>query len=152
MEVYRLSLKKFAEPLSGKGAATKGGRWNSPGIEVVYTAANRSLAMAEVLVHFTLATVPSDYVMSTICIPDDVPITKIAPRELSTVWNTVPPPVSTRKIGDNFIAENRFCLLEVPSAVTQGDRNILINPRHPDFKRIKVVQVEKFLFDKRFFR
>ena len=56
MEVYRLTRQKFASRLSGKGAAIKGARWNSPGVEIVYTAVNRSLAMAEVAVHFTLAT------------------------------------------------------------------------------------------------
>ena len=71
MEVYRLSRESFALPLSGKGAALKGARWNSPGVELIYSAANRSLAMAEIAVHFTLATLPSDYVMLTIFIPDD---------------------------------------------------------------------------------
>jgi len=53
VEVYRLSRGKYARPLSGKGASIYGARWNSPGIELIYTAANRSLAMAEVFVHFT---------------------------------------------------------------------------------------------------
>ncbi|MBA2407387.1 MAG: RES family NAD+ phosphorylase, partial [Chitinophagales bacterium] len=56
MEVYRLSRQKFAGSLSGKGAAIKGARWNSAGVELIYTSANRSLAMAEIAVHFSLAT------------------------------------------------------------------------------------------------
>ena len=48
MEAYRLSRTKFADTLSGKGAALKGARWNSIGVEIIYTAGNRSLAMAEV--------------------------------------------------------------------------------------------------------
>ena len=43
-----LAREKFAGSLSGKGAAISGARWNSVGIEMIYTAANRSLAMAEV--------------------------------------------------------------------------------------------------------
>ena len=54
MEVFRLTRSKFSNILSGKGAAEKGARWNSMGMELIYTAANRSLAMAEVAVHFTL--------------------------------------------------------------------------------------------------
>jgi RES domain-containing protein len=76
MEVYRLSREKFAGTLSGKGAATKGARWNSVGVELIYTAANRSLAMAEVAVHFTLATLPDDYVMVTIFIPGSISLQK----------------------------------------------------------------------------
>ena len=72
MEVFRLSREKFSTVLSGIGAAIKGARWNSVGTEIIYTAANRSLAMAEVAVHFSVSTIPDDYVMITIFIPDDV--------------------------------------------------------------------------------
>jgi len=51
MEVFRLSRAKYADQLSGYGAALKGARWNSRGVEMIYAAENRSLAMAEVLVH-----------------------------------------------------------------------------------------------------
>jgi len=53
MEVYRLAQARYAKDLTGKGAAAKGARWNSPGEELLYTAQNRSLAMAEIAVHFT---------------------------------------------------------------------------------------------------
>jgi RES domain-containing protein len=71
MEAYRLSREKFASILSGKGAALKGARWNSIGVKLVNTASNKSLAMAEVAVHFTLATPPGDYMMITIYLPDN---------------------------------------------------------------------------------
>ena len=44
MEAYRLCREKFSSNLSGIGAAIKGARWNSIGIEIIYTASNRSLA------------------------------------------------------------------------------------------------------------
>ena len=152
MEAYRLSREKFARTLSGKGAALKGARWNSIGVELVYTAGNRSLAMAEVAVHFTLATLPSDYMMITIFIPDDISIQKLNVPNLPTGWNTFPHPSTTQAIGDQFIADNKFCVLQIPSAVTQGDYNLLINPNHPDFKRIKIIATDKFPFDKRIFK
>ena len=152
MEAYRLSRKKFAASLSGKGAALKGARWNSIGVELIYTASNRSLAMAEVAVHFTLATLPSDYMMTTIFIPDDISLQKLNVSDLPTDWNTFPHPSTTQTIGDQFIADNKFCILQIPSAVTQGDYNLLINPNHPDFKRIKIIATDKFPFDKRIFK
>lgn len=82
MKVFRLAREKFATSLSGKGAALKGARWNSVGIELIYTAMNRSLAMAEVAVHFTFTTLPEDYMMITIDIPDDIPIKKHSIEEL----------------------------------------------------------------------
>lgn len=152
MEAYRLSRKKFASPLSGKGAALKGARWNSTGIELIYSAGNRSLAMAEVAVHFSLATLPMDYVMVTIFIPDDISIQKLNVSELPIGWNAFPHPSTTQAIGDKFIGENNYCILQIPSAVTQGDYNQLINTNHPDFKRIKIILIEKFPFDKRIFK
>lgn len=152
MDVFRLSREKFASNLSGKGAAIKGARWNSIGVELIYCASNRSLAMAEVAVHFSLATLPNDYVMMTIVIPETILIQKLNPSDLPKQWNVFPHPASTQAIGDQFVSENKYGVLQIPSAVTQGDFNILINPYHPDFSKIKIVTIEKFPFDKRIFK
>ena len=151
MEVYRLSRKKFAT-LSGKGAALKGARWNSVGVELIYTAANRSLAMAEVAVHFTLATLPVDYMMISIFVPDDISLQKLNVSDLPTAWNKFPHPTSTQSIGDKFVTENKYCVLQIPSSVTQGDYNFLINPNNPDFIRIKIIDAINFPFDNRIFK
>jgi len=152
MEAFRLTRSKFATALSGKGAALKGARWNSIGVELIYTASNRSLAMAEVAVHFTLATLPSDYVMMTLFIPDAMAFQKLKESDLPTDWNTFPHPPSTQAIGDAFVAANKFCVLQIPSSVTQGDYNFLINPNHPDFVKVKIITTTKFPFDKRIFK
>ena len=152
MQVYRLTREKFANTLSGKGAAIKGARWNSAGVEIIYTASNRSLAMAEVAVHFTLATLPIDYMMTTIFIPDDIPLQRLILTDLPKDWNAFPHPQNTQTIGDTFINNNKYCILEIPSAVTQGDFNIVINPHHIDLTRIKILSNEKFPFDKRIFK
>lgn len=152
MQAFRLSREKFASTLSGKGAALKGARWNSPGTELIYTASNRSLAMAEVAVHFTLATLPEDYMMITIFIPDEILIQKLNVQDLPLDWNAFPPPSTIQAIGDKFCADNKFSILQIPSAVTQGDFNLLINPKHAEFKRIKIISKEKFPFDKRIFK
>jgi RES domain-containing protein len=152
MEVFRLSREKYASQLSGYGAAIKGARWNSVGVELIYTAENRSLAMAEVAVHFTFATLPDDYMMITIVIPDDFEIKEINEKDLPIDWKTFPHPNSTQKFGNNFVIENKYCILKIPSVVTKGDYNILINPNHKDFSRISISNVEKFPFDSRIFK
>jgi RES domain-containing protein len=152
MEVYRLSREKFSHNLSGTGAALYGARWNSVGTELVYTAANRSLAMAEVAVHLTLATLPEDFVMLTISIPDDISIETILEKDLSDGWNNFPYLSNTQGIGDKFVTQGDYCILSTPSAVTQGDNNFLLNPVHPDFKRIKIIDSKKFPFDHRIFK
>ncbi len=152
MEVYRLSRAVFADNLSGKGASLKGTRWNSVGVEMIYTASNRSLAMAEVAVHLSLGMLPPDYMMLTIYIPDDIPSKKLSQSELPENWNVFPHIKSTQKIGDLLIVENKYCVIQAPSAVTQGDFNILINPYHPDFSRIKIIDKVEFPFDRRIFK
>lgn len=151
MEVYRVSRVKYSATLSGAGAAIRGARWNSVGIEVIYTAANRSLAMAEVAVHLNLATLQDDYVMLTIHLPDDISTRKLTKKDLPAGWNSFPYETSAQGIGDAFVADGRYCVLQIPSAVTKGDHNFLINPRHAEFKRIKIVEIEPFPFDERIF-
>ena len=152
MEVFRLSREKFSSPLSGVGAAIKGARWNSVGIEMIYTAANRSLAMAEVAVHFSVSTIPDDYLIITNFIPDDISMKKIELSELPPNWNAFPHPQTTQSVGDKFILENKYCVLQIPSSVTLGDYNLLINPNHIDFKKINIIEITKFTFDQRLFK
>ena len=152
MEVYRLSREKFSSNLSGIGAAMKGARWNSVGIEMIYTASNRSLAMAEVAVHLSLATLPDDYMMMTIYIPDNISLTKLSISDLPLDWNKFPHPSTTQSIGDKFVSENLYCVLQIPSSVTEGDYNLLINPHHPEFKKISILETKKFVFDQRLFK
>ncbi len=152
MKVFRLAREKHATPLSGKGAAKYGARWNPVGIELIYTAQNRSLAMAEVAVHLTLATLPDDYMMLTIDIPDDIKVKQLTEANLPADWQAFPHPASTQDIGRDFVVQNEYCALLIPSAVTQGDYNVLINPNHLDFSKITITNIDKFPFDKRIFK
>lgn len=152
MKVFRLAREKHAAPLSGKGAATYGARWNPIGIELIYTAQNRSLAMAEVAVHLTLATLPEDYVMISIDIPDDIKVKQLTEADLPADWQEFPHPASTQDVGRDFVTENEYCVLMIPSVVTQGDYNVLINPNHKDFSKISIIGIEKFPLDKRIFK
>lgn len=151
MHVFRIARSQYANSLSGRGAALHGARWNSPGVEMVYTAGNRSLAMAEVLVHLSMDIIPDDFRMITIEFPDNFAIKVISEKELPKYWNQFPHNQSTQQLGDNFILENKFCVLQVPSVVTQGDYNFLLNPMHPDFTRVRILEVRKFAFDRRLF-
>jgi RES domain-containing protein len=150
MEVYRLAREKFAA-LSAKGSAIKGARWNSAGVEIIYTSAYRSLAMAEVAVHFSMATLPADYVIMSIYIPDNISLQNLHASDLPPDWNAFPPPITIQSIGDKFVSDNIFCVLQIPSSVTQGDDNLLINPNHREFKKIQITSTIKFPFDKRIF-
>ncbi|WP_026451393.1 RES family NAD+ phosphorylase [Aequorivita capsosiphonis] len=152
MRVFRLSRKKYAEDLSGKGAAKFVNRWNSKGIEMLYTAESRALAMAEVIVHLSLAMLPDDYMMIEIEIPETINIQVLDLKYLDTGWNVNLPRSNTQIIGDGFIHSKKYCVFKVPSAVVKGDFNYLLNPNHKDIKSIKIIEVTDFPFDERIFK
>lgn len=152
MKVFRLSRKKYANTLSGYGAALHGQRWNSKGTEVVYTADSRALAFSEVAVHISLALLPSDYHMVEIEIPNSVSIREISPKGSPEGWDAIPSRPVSQYIGDEFVTDNKFAVLRVPSVVVKGDFNYIINPAHPDFKKIRIAGSSLFPFDPRVLR
>ena len=95
---------------------------------------------------------PDDYLMLTILIPDNMEIKEIFESDLPEGWKEFPHPVSTRKFGNDFVSQKQFCVLKIPSVVTQGDFNFLIDPNHKNFNKIKVTKMEKFPFDNRIFK
>ena len=151
MKVYRLTKSKYANLLDGKGAAKSTNRWNSKGIEMIYTAESRSLAMAEVLVHLSLANLPSKMSMVEIEIPQTIKFEKVELNQLSSDWNCHPPSIKTQLLGDEFIQSKKALICRVPSAVVKGDFNYLINPNHPEISKVTVVKISDFPFDKRIF-
>lgn len=152
MILYRLTKKKYRNDFSGIGAEIAGGRWNSIGNAVLYTAANRALCTAEIAVHTPLGIVPKDYYLISIEIPKNAKIKEVESSDLPKNWKTFPHIPSTKKIGDEFIKQSEFLILKVPSAVIQGEYNYLINPNHIDFKNINIKSSELFEFDKRLFK
>ena len=151
MIVYRLSRSKFRNDLSGKGAELAGGRWNSKGVPMLYTSESIALCTVEIAVHMPLGIVPLDYYLVRIELPDFDIIPEVKAADLPEVWKSFPHSNVTQEIGDQFILEESHLVLKAPSATVQGNHNYLINPRHPDFSKVKVLGSEPFEFDKRLF-
>ena len=152
MIVYRLLNLNYGSGLSGKGAGIAGGRWNSPGISMIYTSESRALCTAEVAVNLPLGNIPIGFEMISILIPDDIILTGIGEEDLPSGWKIFPLATLTQKIGDQFIIQGKYLVMKVPSAAVPGDFNYLINPRHPDFGRIEIIKKEPYEFDERFFK
>jgi RES domain-containing protein len=152
MIVYRLSAGKFKNDLSGKGAELAGGRWNSKGVAMLYTSSSIALCLCELAVHLPFGIVPKDYHLLTIECPDNVSMIEMKGGPLPKDWRSVPHSQSTQNIGDKFIAEGKALILKVPSAVVPGDFNLLFNPAHKDFSKVKIRSTELFEFDSRIFK
>lgn len=149
MIIYRISDCTYVNDLSGKGAAMYGGRWNSKDTYVLYTAENHALALLEAVVH--IGKVPANgYCMATIEIPDDS-IQVFQPDKLPEDWQTNPPPNYLKVIGDHFIKAGKFLALKIPSAIMMEEHNFLLNPAHPAFKRVKILNQRAIRVDERLF-
>ncbi len=147
MLLYRIARSVYATDLTGTGARLYGGRWNSIGRSMVYTAASRSLAVLEALVHLPPTIIPEDFRLITLDAPADIfePDAGIFPPN----WNAYPEPDILKRTGDFFLKENKNLLMKVPSAVVKQEYNYLINPAHALASKIKVISNEDFTFDSR---
>lgn len=110
---------------------------------------NRSLSVLEVLVHLT-DTLPDKFALGSAEIPDDISCEILQDSDLPATWQTltVSEQHATRRIGDEWIESLRSAILMVPSVVT-GERNVVINPEHPDVRSITFADPVPFSFDLR---
>ncbi len=150
MKVYRIEREKHLNTtLKGIGAAlTDGYRWNSKNTYLVYTAESRALAILEICVHLDLSEdLPNDRYYMEIDIPDDITILELQSKDLPENWDSKPPISETQFIGDDFVTEGDAAVLKVPSSIVHQEFNYLINPNHPDSKKISVVSKTPLRFD-----
>ena len=153
MRVYRLVKARHAgSPLDGSGAKTHGGRWNSKGVAPVYTSETVSLAALELLVHLHRSEVLNTYGLVSVELPD-AGVMELDAASLPGDWRRDPPPPSAAVLGDEWVAGGSSLALAVPSALVPRQRNILINPAHPDFTAAAgTARTEPFDFDPRLAR
>ena len=151
MRCFRLVDEDYLEAaFSGEGARLYGGRWNSPGVAVVYTAQSLSLAQLELLVHLEAeAVLRGHWRYFAVDVAPRVIIACESWIDLPPDWAAWPAPTATQAIGDRWIAESVSVALSVPSAVTPGERNLLLNPAHPEYAAVLVTAPEPLRLDQR---
>lgn len=150
MRAFRIADRRF--PIfDGTGAQLTGGRWNSPGRPVIYATETFAGAVLEVLVHSNLGRVPKTHAVVEITIPSAVRMETV---EMNAVphWDAADQ-IANRAYGDQWLHERRTAVLLVPSVVTRGrEHNVLLNPEHPEFKRVKASSPQDVVWDERLFR
>jgi RES domain-containing protein len=144
--IVRASRAKAA--FTGEGPSRYGGRWNSPGIHIVYVSEHQSTAALEIFVHRVPFVLDEEYKAFHLEWPDS--LTEVLPvAKLPANWRISPPLAETMEIGDRWTQERRSAVLALPSAISPADTNFLLNPKHPDFKRIRIHPPTDFAFDPR---
>ncbi len=150
MLAFRIADRRF--PIfDGTGARLIGGRWNSPGKPVIYAAETFAGALLEILVHANLGRIPKTQAVIEITIPERIPIETVTASKLPR-WDAYDRIVS-RAFGDRWLMERRTAALLVPSTATRGrEHNVLLNPEHPDFRKIAASKPQDIIWDQRLFQ
>lgn len=146
MRIYRIADGRYPL-LDGMGPFLVGGRWNSPGVRVVYGSLSYACAMLEILVHLNSDRLPTTFMDVMLDLPEGLPVE--SPAALPDAWREKPN--LTADLGDEWVASMRTVALLVPSAVAKNETNVLLNPLHPDFQYLAVSAPAPVTWDGRLF-
>ncbi len=136
--VWRITKARLARhAFDGQGARRFGGRWNSKGTPMVYTAGSQALAVLEMLVHLQDAGLLEHYRFIPVTIDQEL-VQEMDLAILPKNWNRRPAPLVTAAIGDAWIAAGASPVLRVPSVVIPNEYNYLLNPAHHDFAKLRI--------------
>lgn len=147
--LWRIIRSRFAlSAFDGKAASRAGGRWNSPGVPMIYTAQTQALAALEMLVHLEPDDLLDAYVVFPV-VADGALIEAVLLSTLPNNWRSDRVPEELQAIGDRWIESRKSAVLQVPSVLIPSECNYLVNPAHPDFRRLRVGAAHPFQFDPR---
>ncbi len=128
-----------------------GGRWNSPGRPAIYASLIYAGALLEILAHTGRARIPATQQSIAIASRRAIVLEEITSEDLPG-WDAADLQAS-RAFGDRWLAEARSAALIVPSVVAAPhDRNVIINPRHADFRLLRAGPPTPVRWDERLFR
>jgi RES domain-containing protein len=151
VKAWRIVLRKFGRTsriaFGGLSGFSVDGRWHTAGRHLDYAAQSLSLAILERLVHYKRFDTLEAHLLYML----DVPAAAIESAPVPPQgWDGDEPARAAQAIGDNWCDERRSPALLVPSAVTPGELNLIVNSHHPDWQwKWVVLGPAKFSFDAR---
>ena len=149
-KLYRIASKSYIDGLSGTGAKLYGGRWNEKGTALLYSSENISLAILEILVHFDGLTVPKDLMLLQLQL-DEKYISTFSTTKFNRIRKSENAEYKFKEEGQKWIESLKSLALKVPSIITRGEFNLIINPYHPEFKNLKKKKKSFLELDQRLF-
>jgi RES domain-containing protein len=146
-----VNARHTKEAFTGEGARQHRGRWNSRGVPLVYLAEYRSLAVLEIVANARANSVHEEYALIEASWDESL-MERLPDRDLPVHWRALPPRAETRVIGNRWLQDARSLVLAVPNVIIPAETNYLLNPAHPDFRRIRIGKPTPFVFDPRLLR
>lgn len=147
MFAWRLTKARRARDLSGIGAALDGGRWNDVDVPALYMGLSPAISCLETFVHTTRYPVMPLKITRFVLPDDEALYLEPDPSELPQGWETIPPDRPSMMFGTRWLQGNTHLGLIIPSAVLPLERNIVINPKHPEITQVRIDEVFDFMYD-----
>jgi RES domain-containing protein len=151
MRLWRIAQHKYALDRLCAGSALYGGRWNPVGLPALYCGASIAICALEKFVHIAQAPLPP-LVLVAVDIPDDSRIFSPSMNELAPGWDALPTSATAQNLGRAWLELGEALAMRVPSAVLPEESNVILNPRHPEFRHVALTVVRPFSFDQRMFK
>jgi RES domain-containing protein len=152
LRLWRITTRKWALDTACEGARLYGGRWNPVAWPVLHTGTTIEICALEKFVHLAGAAHPP-LVLVAIDVPDDPGLAYRPPMaELPADWADLPAPASTQEFGRRWMESARGLMLFVPSAIIPEAGNVVLSPRHPAYRDIRLAIAREFSFDARMFK
>ncbi len=150
MNAYRIGKNEYIKDLSGEGGRLYGGRWNYPEYRVLYASESLALAILEYITKTgVVETELKDLSIAYLEIEDGVSISEIKIECLPENWNNYPAPENLKRLGIDWLISAKSLILKVPAISVPDSFNILINPLHPEFKKVSLLKVSEYQPDVR---
>ena len=149
LTAFRIGDPDGAYPIfDGTGSRISPGRWNTPDTPVIHASEHYSTAMLEVLANGA-GVLPPDQHFIEITLDAGLSY-EVFSADHHPGWERADKQVA-RAFGSAWVREGRSVLLFTPSVVARIERNVLINPAHPEFGRIRAGLHQPVWWDERLF-
>lgn len=146
---WRVVHRKYADAVfSSEGARRFGGRWNSPGTPMVYTADSLALAMLEVMVHVPSYRQLYRRIACAITFSAEE-VQRVARDALPNQWFLPETSMQTQQYGDQWVEAGNALVLQVPSVVVPHACNYIFNPLHTAWSKVHFHEPENLYVDPR---
>ena len=146
---YRIGDPAGTYPIfDATGSTIAPGRWNTAASPIIYASEHYSTAMLEKLVHGSGNLPPNQHYIE-ITIPNGIAYEMLNEAQLPD-WADATAAAS-RVYGERWQQSRRSLVLIVPSVVARPDKNILINPSHPEFSQVTHSLHQPVWWDSRLF-
>jgi len=149
LTAFRIGDPDGAYPIfDATGSTLAPGRWNTRGAPLIYASEHYSTSLLEKLAHGGGALPPNQHYVA-ITLPRGLSYEVLNEAALPG-WDAMPASVS-KAFGERWALEKRSAILLAPSVIARLDRNVMINPAHPEFRLIEAGLHHPVFWDRRLF-